>query len=999
MKKRILDFLSGGAISKVEKLQNELTKTNDECIKLQSDLSEKKNINKNLISKLDACIKELNDYKLKYPIDQSRLNSSLEEIKDLKSNLTLAQKELSDSQSYVAKLRKKLADTNADSAKLQSEITELNSQNEALSCTLKGYKQNLDDYKTKYDSEQSKLESSFEEIKSLKEKNIDLLRKCADLESKISSDSAEDSNSDDTVPINELQDRIEILEQEKLLLTDKIKNSNNKYHDLEREYYLANSRIDFYKSRIDKLEEKLRAYENQPEPIDEPIVVEEKLIDSPVDPVTNRRPVVPEQLKIDRVIDVDTESEIDAREFFSRSEDEVLSMRHTLQEAIILDKPKFICAYCGQKVKISGHCTERGHASFFSHLYDSDKCDLKTTTGLSKAIINARKYGKEGESDRHKLLKSNLEYALCDEISVKKGVTEVQKEKTVFGIHPLFKWRRPDVYFKYNDMEIVLELQLSTTFLSTIVEREMFYRIKKVFMIWVFNFSDNVKFVDLRNLMMKDIYFRNHRNVFVLDNEAIQEGLKRKELILKCDWLEADGKWHFSGYSNTCDKGAFISLSDLTYNKSNYMAYYHDIAKEQSLTARTCEEYDNEKRTEEIIALLDKKYEKVLLRQQNEKLKRQFVLDALDVDEVIKEYVRFDVAIVKKDDKFGLFNPKEDREILPPIYRSIKLWNNSRYFLVEDERMKFGLVNSIGKSIVPVQYVSLKKSDNATLIGSYKDNESGMTISSIIVLKPNQDVGICRDFANLEKINENTYVATKNVNGAFLKGLVSNDGHEKSQIAYTTLKPFASGLYVAVYNGRWGLLDESGKNILAFEYENIGNLENNKAQVKKNDAIGYIDSSGHPIYDSILPIKESLESQKKLFLNEWRAYDKDGCDLCRKGYAAIAHYQGSIVLISQNEIRKERKIWADKECGIEAELVEKNKTGLLFKFGGRVAKMNRRQLQRKPQNVDFEIGKSYQVYISCIKEDVGLIYLSPIPCFGPTIHKPEFKKFKMPARN
>ena len=104
MKKRILDFLSGGAISKVEKLQNELTKTNDECIKLQSDLSEKKNINKNLISKLDACIKELNDYKLKYPIDQSRLNSSLEEIKDLKSNLTLAQKELSDSQSYVAKL-------------------------------------------------------------------------------------------------------------------------------------------------------------------------------------------------------------------------------------------------------------------------------------------------------------------------------------------------------------------------------------------------------------------------------------------------------------------------------------------------------------------------------------------------------------------------------------------------------------------------------------------------------------------------------------------------------------------------------------------------------------------------------------------------------------------------------------------------------------------------------------------------------------------------------
>ena len=37
--------------------------------------------------------------------------------------------------------------------------------------------------------------------------------------------------------------------------------------------------------------------------------------------------------------------------------------------------------------------------------------------------------------------------------------------------------------------------------------------------IWVFNFEDNEEYVNLHNLMCKDIYYANKRNVFIFDSD------------------------------------------------------------------------------------------------------------------------------------------------------------------------------------------------------------------------------------------------------------------------------------------------------------------------------------------------------------------------------------------------------------------------------------------------------------------------------------------------
>lgn len=965
------NFLSGGIIDKLKKT-NDLQSRELETVK--SKLLSSNNKVTSLEQSLETAEKEINQKnesieKLKIEVSTSlaSLQTSVTERDKYKADYLQTKEELESKDSEIIDCKNQLQHQEFSLNQFSTEVETLKKENYLLTNQLNEVisKQKADNNNNEIDTEDEDVEVEESEERS----------------------DSEHPNAT-SLNVNELIDRLEILEKEKLIMDDRLAKSERRYENLQTEYSVTNSHIEVYKKRIQELEDELKLLKpeeiisggNVVSVVDEPVIETADTIKMP------SSLEVPKQLTIDKVVDVEDGSEIDAREFFSKSEDEILHMRRTLQDAIILDRPKYVCKYCGQMVKISGRNTQRGRASFFSHLYDSDDCDCKTTTGLSKALINAQKYGEYGESKRHKQTKKIIEDALKDTNSVAKGITDVQKEKTVFGSHPLFRWRRPDIYAKYNDLEIVIEIQLSTTFASVIAEREMFYKMNNIFLIWVFNFAQNEEHVDLRNLMMKDIYFENRRNVFVLDREAYEEGLKRKELVLKCDWLEANGKWHYSGEENYGCKGTFVTLSDLTYNKSTYKPYYHDISEEQGQPTYDQNTCNQETETKTIIDLLDKKYEKILQRQQQEELKRKVILDALDVDNVEHEYVRLKVATVKKDSLFGLYNFVEQKEILPAVYRSIKLWNNSRFFLVEDEQIRFGLVNSKGEPVVPLEYVSISKPENGVAIGIYKDEETGCKMSSFINLYRDDSFNISKGFLNLEETKDGIYISTKSHKGLYLKGLVSKTGHVIAENVYTTISVFSDKLYIAVLNGKYGLLNDKGEKVLSFKYDRISQPVEGRAEIVLNDNTDYLDSEGKYICDARRTVKATLGTEKRKFLNEWRVFDKNNKDLSKQGYEEICHYQGHIVSFSSNKIVSDKNIWADMDCGIEAELTEKTKTGLLFKFGNRIAKMNKRQLQRKPEGIMYEKGKTYTVYISCIKEDLNLIYLSPVPCFGPATH-------------
>ena len=183
---------------------------------------------------------------------------------------------------------------------------------------------------------------------------------------------------------------------------------------------------------------------------------------------------------------------------------------------------------CEQPVKISGHKLARGKVCYFAHFKDSDDCQYKTGSGKTKEEIERKKYSLVQESERHKRLKAGIVSALEGGNSKSKGVTNVECEKRINSEIPYLNWRSPDIYMEYDSRKFVFELQLSTTFISIIVDRDIFYRLNNYNVIWIFNFEDNQEYVNLHNLMCKDIYYANKRNVFIFDSEA-EKNQKNKE--------------------------------------------------------------------------------------------------------------------------------------------------------------------------------------------------------------------------------------------------------------------------------------------------------------------------------------------------------------------------------------------------------------------------------------------------------------------------------------
>ena len=411
---------------------------------------------------------------------------------------------------------------------------------------------------------------------------------------------------------------------------------------------------------------------------------------------------------IDTVIDLESDEEIFAKQFFSQPESIIFKKRTELEKAIYLQRPMYVCKYCGQMVKISGRKTERGMARFFSHLRDSDDCDYKTTTGRTRREINREKFARCNEGERHKFLKAEI----AKYLEKSEGVTDVRTENTVKGNHPILRWRRPDVIANYRGQEVVFELQLSTTFVSVIAERDLFYRLNKKHIIWVSNFDEQGEHVDLTNMMVKDIYYNNRMNLFIFDLDAQRKSEELGELVLKCNWLTPDGNWQYPN-GNTSDKlgGKYIRLSDFTFDNT-YKPYYVDAEQayyvahpEFKIRVASIEEENKE-----ILAELDRQWEEELTREENEQQKTeekiQEIIEDNEIDGEVKSTKKYIIA--QRLGQYGLIT--YDGIIrLPFIYDEIKAhrgwYEGKRNSIFLSQAWYFGKMTKCSHDAIRVNYL------------------------------------------------------------------------------------------------------------------------------------------------------------------------------------------------------------------------------------------------------------------------------------------------------
>lgn len=531
--------------------------------------------------------------------------------------------------------------------------------------------------------------------------------------------------------------------------------------------------------------------------------------------------------RIEKIFDTETEKEIVAEEFFARPESEIIKWREEFDRCIKFNEKRFLCPFCRQQIKIAGRKFDRGHVSFFAHLHDSADCPIKTSVNMSKEEIEARKYGLCQESKRHKELKQQIYNGLNGEQSKQQSVDNIMIEKRINANIPYLNWRRPDVSATFKAFNVVFELQLSTTFLSTIVDRDIFYRLHHYFIIWVFNFEENVQYVDLSNLMMKDIYYTNKRNIFVFDREAREESEKRKELVLKCNWLTPENQWKYPVTNNGDGldvSGKLITLSDLTFDETSGKVYYIDAEEEYYCAHPDAREI--EKRIEN-----DRK--QLLERWMAHVKRNNDVPDEQEMMKLVRQMMaKAERAVIYKvDNRMGLMYGS--RHLTPPQYSSIETLGD--YFLAKYNR-KTALYDQYGRQILPCEYLNIYQRENGLIFA-----ESTSTwfllfddkIEKLCDRKPHDKITIQNEGIRLRITIEHPY------NGSEI-GYVLTDGINTIPFIYQSTINCTDGEHIIVCRNRlYGIYSKDLRLIIPIDYKAINPIGNNQkyVAVKQDDAI------------------------------------------------------------------------------------------------------------------------------------------------------------------
>lgn len=632
---------------------------------------------------------------------------------------------------------------------------------------------------------------------------------------------------------------------------------------------------------------------------------------------------------IQQVLDCETGELLDSNVFFKQSEDILIKARRRQEEAADKQKPpKLVCAECQQTVRIIGKAV-RGRVSYFAHLYDSEACSIKTKGEYTKHEIELLKYQDEKESDRHQELKSTLKTLLELKGSRKNGIDQVQIEKRITASSQLLNWRIPDVQALIGDKRVVFEIQLSTTFLSVIVARDFFYRYNNIYIIWLFNYSENDQHVNFESLMCKDVFYGNKRNLFLLNSESIKESIDQDELILQCIWFEPS-------YDNPnleyIRHTKLVKFSELNYDQLEYKPYYIDA---DSLFSHSNKDIQHKVEFETSQWFIDA--EKSLQQKADLKLAIQssIRLDAEISSLSIKNAVDTGVFSVIPFLKSGLWGFQCNTiTISKPKYNKVGNFNPLGFYIVK-KSYKYGLVNKYGQEVVPCIYeelllvfsnccLALDKKGKVFI--NYETSKSISFPYDLMYSLPGSDNLFCVEMKikSLEIVTSSRRRLIKTYTFKELFGVINLDGSEVLPPIYTKIYDYENGIALVVQNGLFGCIDRNGKEIIPTQYDKILAFENGIAKVSKGAYWGCMDIQGKEIipviYNEVQSFVDGLSRVKKDSF--WGYYNEIGIAVIEPWYQQIDEFKNGIAIAKRNGLWGFLMSSGAELCSFEYEGVE-----------------------------------------------------------------------------
>lgn len=299
---------------------------------------------------------------------------------------------------------------------------------------------------------------------------------------------------------------------------------------------------------------------------------------------------------MDQVFIPEEDRVCDAVEFLNWDEKPLFELRRQLRPKTA--ERTLLCPICFQPLIIAGTKKQKIH---FRHFQDSEVCPIKTGCKLTAEQILAMKFNGQKEGLAHKTNKIFIHDTLKKDISFENiKMEKTFREENTRGVAK--EWRRPDVsaFYSTNKVQIVFELQVSTTFIDVIIDREKFYKERNAYIAWVFLNFEGKRFTEL------DIAYANKSNALVLDDECKTLCKQDNELYLRCYYrkpyiiegtLIIEHDW----------ENEIVSIKDLLFDDINHKLFY----------------FDTDKAELELLDEIDRKKELIRLEQEERKRKAE----------------------------------------------------------------------------------------------------------------------------------------------------------------------------------------------------------------------------------------------------------------------------------------------------------------------------------------------------------------------------------------
>lgn len=295
-----------------------------------------------------------------------------------------------------------------------------------------------------------------------------------------------------------------------------------------------------------------------------------------IDPLVRAQPA--QELKIFEMMDCETGEFIDTRKFITGFRyGEIFPHRHEIRRRWKTESPKYICSDCGVPISLLAGIERNWF--YFRHLFEDGRCTARTRGELSHKQISAIRYAATRESLVHILFKTLMyDCLLADE-----EFTDPQIETVRVSTVEKGKRRKPDVSATREGILHAFEVQLSSTFLDVILDRQSFYRNEGGILIWLLPSFDP----DDHGMMADDILFSNNSNVFVLNEEVVAVSKSTGQLHFGC-WY----RMPFEQSEQLCAEWRYsvIPFSKLTLDFERQRVFFFDYDFEEEKVRQAIEE-------------------------------------------------------------------------------------------------------------------------------------------------------------------------------------------------------------------------------------------------------------------------------------------------------------------------------------------------------------------------------------------------------------------------